>query len=118
MKILKLNESLYSGKIDNLYKKSILYESVKLKEESLKIINEYLEYNLEFRKKYFINYKNTFNNVFGGGSIVNPTDIEDNEIIEFELENNRFLLNNRVYANISRVRKCGFNKIIFSFFYG
>ena len=43
----------------------------------------------------FINYKNTFNNVFGGGSIVNPTDIEDNEIIEFELENNRFLLNNK-----------------------
>ena len=66
MKYIKFNESLYSGKIDNLYKKSILYESIKLKEESLKIINEYLEYNLKFREKYFRNYQN----VLSGG--VNP----------------------------------------------
>lgn len=89
MKIQKFNEST---NVDNLYKNSILYESVKLKEESIKIIEEYFEYNSKFKEKYFIKY--AANPIIGG--VIPPNkNVEYNEIVDFEMENNRLLLINK-----------------------
>ena len=77
MKIKKFNESLTSN-IDSLWKNSILYESIKKKEDSLEFINDYFKYNEKIRNKYFVDYKY-------------KTPI-DNIILDFDFKDNKLEL--------------------------